>query len=512
MENEPDFYELLQVDKRASQEVIEAAYQRLARKFHPDLNKSPDAVLIMQRLNHAYQTLRDPQRRAEYDRKVFGRAGHSEKSRTSEESRSEPQPQPIVCEGCGKLDETLRATVFQYVVSVLIVSFKRGGGAGILCSNCRLSRAISYSIGSLLLGPWGLPWGLLWTIEALAANFSGGRQPKDVNGPLLRSLGAYLWSVGMKRQAVLALEASLHFEDIPDIKETVSRLRNSIAMPESPKWQFSISTLLAAAFGVVALGLLAWFAGNFVSLSPNTSPPPSPSVPTSENPLARMTRIANQKMWVCNGAQVKVYTAPEDGAPAVKWFDITDSDWEVSVFGRIGDWYYIGYNEQKGDQFINRANLCVTRPTPIARRISDEGQMKDGLRIGNVEWNTLGYSLVNYAKQMEVQMLFHNKHLYASEYLTLDFRMLVDDQEITSNSMQIANMNTHDWTYYNVRDIAQATRQGIGPDEYLLVILTGNAPSVCATAGEQKDECMRQRKVFVRWLEYKITDRIWLYR
>jgi hypothetical protein len=51
------FYLLLQVDADASRDDIKFAYRRLARKYHPDLNKSPDATRQMQAINEAYQKL-----------------------------------------------------------------------------------------------------------------------------------------------------------------------------------------------------------------------------------------------------------------------------------------------------------------------------------------------------------------------------------------------------------------------------------------------------------------------
>lgn len=65
--NEPTYYQVLQVDPKASTEVIEAAYRRLAKLYHPDVNKSPDAKRKMQQLNIAYQVLRDPVARWQYD-------------------------------------------------------------------------------------------------------------------------------------------------------------------------------------------------------------------------------------------------------------------------------------------------------------------------------------------------------------------------------------------------------------------------------------------------------------
>ncbi len=64
----PDLYETLQVSPNADAEVIEAAYRVLARRYHPDLNESPDATAMMAQINGAWEALRDPERRAAYDR------------------------------------------------------------------------------------------------------------------------------------------------------------------------------------------------------------------------------------------------------------------------------------------------------------------------------------------------------------------------------------------------------------------------------------------------------------
>ena len=64
---ETDHYETLQVHEHAEQEVITAAYRRLSRMYHPDVNKSEYAQERMTEINLAYWVLRDPVRRAEYD-------------------------------------------------------------------------------------------------------------------------------------------------------------------------------------------------------------------------------------------------------------------------------------------------------------------------------------------------------------------------------------------------------------------------------------------------------------
>ena len=63
-------YATLQVDPAAEQEVIEAAYRRLSRKYHPDVNAAPDASERMRAINLAYATLSIPGRRAIYDREL----------------------------------------------------------------------------------------------------------------------------------------------------------------------------------------------------------------------------------------------------------------------------------------------------------------------------------------------------------------------------------------------------------------------------------------------------------
>ncbi len=69
-EKDRDFYRVLQVDAAAEPEVVEAAYRRLARKYHPDVQQTDiaDTTERMMLLNAAYTTLRDPARRDAYDR------------------------------------------------------------------------------------------------------------------------------------------------------------------------------------------------------------------------------------------------------------------------------------------------------------------------------------------------------------------------------------------------------------------------------------------------------------
>jgi curved DNA-binding protein len=63
-----DYYKVLGVDRSANAETVKKAYRKLARQHHPDISKAADASARMQEVNEAYDVLRDPERRAAYDR------------------------------------------------------------------------------------------------------------------------------------------------------------------------------------------------------------------------------------------------------------------------------------------------------------------------------------------------------------------------------------------------------------------------------------------------------------
>jgi len=84
-----------------------------------------------------------------------------------------------------ELDKGAKFVVFQYCISLLIVSFKRGGDVHFIRNG---ESSIKYSWGptlvSLIFGWWGFPWGPIYTIQTTFINLSGG---KDITTDILNT-------------------------------------------------------------------------------------------------------------------------------------------------------------------------------------------------------------------------------------------------------------------------------------------------------------------------------------
>lgn len=209
------YYEILGVSRSAKKNEIKTAYHILIKKYHPDHNPDPTAAAVTAKLNEAYSTLADDQKRSVYD--AFLRAT-AERSSASERTRKPAEAIPdIVCEKCRRMDATIRLSLMYYTVSLLFTTHRRGA-SGLWCERCRSLQAAKWSTVSALAGWWGIPWGPIYTLHALFVNASGGKQPKENNAFLLRTLGYQLYARGELIQAAEALRRSVALQ--PDAQAT----------------------------------------------------------------------------------------------------------------------------------------------------------------------------------------------------------------------------------------------------------------------------------------------------
>lgn len=101
MSGQPDYYAVLGLKPEATTEEIKKRYRELARRYHPDVNPSPEAAQRIKAVNEAYHVLGDPDRRALYDaerllsrKPAVSPATSSGVSRTPPPYGTPPQPRP----------------------------------------------------------------------------------------------------------------------------------------------------------------------------------------------------------------------------------------------------------------------------------------------------------------------------------------------------------------------------------------------------------------------------------
>jgi len=166
------------------------------------------------------------------------------------------------CDICGRQDETLRLVALPYVVSLVVVTFRRTW-TGLWCSRHRNERRILAGLITALAGWIGIPWGFVYTPMALINLAKGGNQPVDENVHLLRQLADDSLKTGDPHIAIRILEEALKLKEDAGIRQQLTELYSRYPLsitkppPISP-WPFVLGLGASIIIGL-SIGLLDYF-------------------------------------------------------------------------------------------------------------------------------------------------------------------------------------------------------------------------------------------------------------
>jgi hypothetical protein len=173
--NWKDYYKTLQVDTEAEPEIIKGAFERLARKYHPDLNNNSDATQRMTEINEAYGILGDAEKRKNYNTAYLQRKNSSTESSPSPQYSPHPpsstspppyssSPRPrsntrsssfnSVCQRCGKS----KRVAFAHYNKNIGLGFSRREQSikGYFCAKCVRVLFLQYFFTCFALGWFGI--------------------------------------------------------------------------------------------------------------------------------------------------------------------------------------------------------------------------------------------------------------------------------------------------------------------------------------------------------------------
>ena len=130
-----------------------------------------------QKLNEAFEVLSNPNTRARYDTLYV-------EAPTRKSLSQRVEIEPIACSCCGQVTAQPRYIIFYEVKSFILVTI-RSPTQGIFCHNCAEKKLLRSTIVTWVLGWWGFPWGIFYSLITIFNNLFGGYKPNEANARLL---------------------------------------------------------------------------------------------------------------------------------------------------------------------------------------------------------------------------------------------------------------------------------------------------------------------------------------
>ncbi len=174
-------------------------------------------------------------------------------------------PEVPQCYRCGRQDDTLRIVVYPFVVSFVVVTFRRAF-VGLMCKRHRNLYLVLASGITATIGWIGIPFGIIFAPIALFQLARGGIQPQDENIQMLKSLAKYKYSLGDTAGAMRCLEACLQFGDNDEIQREIQQFRRRLIAPkEETELQTKVSSTIALLIGSALIGTVIGFLDSAVT-------------------------------------------------------------------------------------------------------------------------------------------------------------------------------------------------------------------------------------------------------
>lgn len=359
------YYRILGLSPNADAAEIKAAFRRKAMELHPDRNNAPNATTQFQLLNEAYGVLSDPDSRAQYDTMSI-------ETGPSTSTAADDPPEPIVCSCCGKVTAQPRYAIFYEVKSFIFLT-TRSAIQGIFCSACAEKKALKATVVTWVLGWWGIPWGPIYSIQAIFNNLIGGQQPANVNAKLVAHQAwvfAVLGQVDIARavaldalglskkikpdKAIAKFKKALGYaveDEGTAIRSHLEKLLELLGSKDGTGKRLKDSwTLFRRPFyvqGAIVAAVAGWIAYMIVTDQPsvpprgpkpyiaNTSPtqepytPPAPSKPSYVRPV----KTPNGEAWPATAAYVRGF--PIDHADGLSRVTVDNSQNDSDVFVKL---------------------------------------------------------------------------------------------------------------------------------------------------------------------------------